>query len=338
MTELHTLNWEGGEIDIWSLGCKIVPKFKINNKLVEPLHSANWIEDQSEDFYNLPGILKNLRGEFPCVPFGINSSIEEIANDWKEVYSEEPYIVNEPHGFSANKNWELIEKTNFLAKFKIIYPEEDKVNHLIRTIEVDDQDLHRIKCSLTIVVKENCELPIGLHPMINVPSEKNKIKIKPGNFKFGHTYPGLVLPGKTLGAIGKYFSTIENIPGFKDKFVDISQPPFDGNYEDLFQLCGIDGTMIIENYADNYSFEMKWNKDHFTSVLMWLSNKGREEYPWNSDHITFGLEPITSTFGLSTHISNNPKNPINARGVKTTMQFTKDQEWKTEYSFSIKEI
>ena len=37
-------------------------------------------------------------------------------------------------------------------------------------------------------------------------------------------------------------------------------------------------------------------------------------------------------------INNNPKNPINVRGVKTTMQFTKDQEWKTEYSFSIKEI
>ena len=71
---------------------------------------------------------------------------------------------------------------------------------------------------------------------------------------------------------------------------------------------------------------------------MWLSNKGREEYPWNSEHITLGLEPITSTFGLSTHISNNPKNPINSKGVKTTIHFKKNKEWKTEYSFSIKEI
>ena len=338
MTELHTLNWEGGEIDIWSLGCKIVPKFKINNRLVEPLHSANWVKDQSEDFNNLPGVLKNLRGEFPCVPFGINSPIKEIPNDWKEVYSENPYIVNEPHGFSSNKNWELLEKTNVFAKFKIVYPEEDMVNYLIRTIEVNNSEPHKIKCSLIIVVKENCELPIGLHPMINVPVEKNKVKIKPGNFKFGLTYPGLVLPGKTLGAIGKDFSSIEEIPGFNEQVVDISQPPFDGNYEDLFQLCGIDGTMVIENYLDNYSFKMNWDQKHFSSVLMWLSNKGREEYPWNSEHVTFGLEPITSTFGLSTHMSNNPKNPINVRGVKTTMQFTKDEEWKTEYSFSIKEI
>ena len=338
MSELHTLKWQGGEVDIWSLGCKIIPKFKLNNKLVEPLHSANWIEDHSEELSKLPGILKNLRGEFPCVPFGINSPIEKVTDDWKEVYSEKPYINNEPHGFSSNREWELIEKTNYYAKFKIVYPSEDFVNYLIRTIEVDNDNIYKIKCTLTIAVKENCDLPIGLHPMINIPSERNKVKIKPGNFKFGLTYPGLVLPGKTLGAIGREFSSIEEIPGFADETVDISQPPFDGNYEDLFQLCGIDGIMTIENYEDNYSFKMQWDKEHFTSVLMWLSNKGREEYPWNSKHITFGLEPITSTFGLSTHMSNNSKNPINTRGVKTTINFKKDEEWKTEYSFSIKEI
>ena len=85
--------------------------------------------------------------------------------------------------------------------------------------------------------------------------------------------------------------------------------------------------MIVENYQDNYSFKMKWDPEHFSSVLMWLSNKGREEYPWNGEHTTLGLEPITSTFGLSTHMSNNPKNPINTKGVKTTIQFKKDTEW-----------
>ena len=338
MNELHTLSWEGGEIDIWSLGCKIIPKFKINNKLVEPLHSANWIEDQSEDFKNLPGILRNLRGEFPCVPFGINSPIEGVTNNWKEVYSEKPYIINEPHGFCSNENWKLIQKTSSYAKFKIIYPKDDLVDYLIRTVEIDNEHFQNIKCTLTVFVKENCELPIGLHPMINIPIEKNKIKIKPGNFKFGLTYPGIVLSGKTIGAIGKEFSSIEDIPGFKDQSIDISEPPFDGNYEDLFQLCGIDGTMLVENYQDNYSFEMKWNPEHFSSLLMWLSNKGREEYPWSSQHTTFGLEPITSAFGLSTYMSNNPKNPINSRGVKTTIKFKKNEEWRTEYSFSIKEI
>ena len=92
------------------MGCKIIPKFKLNNKIIEPLHSANWIGESSDEFNALPGILKNLRGEFPCVPFGINSPVENISDDWKDSYSEEPYVVNEPHGFCANKNWELLEK------------------------------------------------------------------------------------------------------------------------------------------------------------------------------------------------------------------------------------
>ena len=34
MTEKHSLSWKGGEIDIWTLGCKIVPKFKLNDKII----------------------------------------------------------------------------------------------------------------------------------------------------------------------------------------------------------------------------------------------------------------------------------------------------------------
>ena len=33
--------------------------------------------------------------------------------------------------------------------------------------------------------------------------------------------------------------------------IDLSTPPFEGNYEDLFQLCGIDGSVSIENYEEN---------------------------------------------------------------------------------------
>mgnify|MGYP003324614002 CR=1 FL=1 len=54
-------------------------------------------------FSQLPGILRNLRGDFPCVPFGINTPIENISEDWKKSYSEEPYIVNDPHGNFINR-------------------------------------------------------------------------------------------------------------------------------------------------------------------------------------------------------------------------------------------
>ena len=108
--------------------------------------------------------------------------------------------------------------------------------------------------------------------------------------------------------------------------MDLSQPPFDGNFEDLFQLCGIDGKMSLENFEENYKFDFSWNPNHFSSVLMWISNKGRTEYPWNSNHVTVGFEPITSAFGLSTHVSLNKENPISKRNVATSIKLFKDKK------------
>ena len=160
----------------------------------------------------------------------------------------------------------------------------------------------------------------------------------PGRFKIGLTYPGLFLAGKNLGAIGSKFKSIEKVKGFDGKFFDLSKPPFDGNYEDLFQLCGIDGKMTIENYSDNYRFSYRWNPKHFTSLLIWVSNKGRIEYPWNENTLTMGLEPVTSAFGLSTNISTNSKNPINSNKVSTFINFKKNSEWVSNYSFSFENI
>ena len=71
---------------------------------------------------------------------------------------------------------------------------------------------------------------------------------------------------------------------------------------------------------------------------MWVSNKGRTEYPWNSNHVTMGFEPITSAFGLSTHVSTNNENPIVKRNVPTTIKFFKDLPFETHYSFSIHQL
>jgi hypothetical protein len=174
-----------------------------------------------------------------------------------------------------------------------------------------------------------------LHPMIRIPKNMSKIKIKPGHFQFGLNYPGLVLRDKTLGAIGKEFTSLEKVQGFNGNIVDLSKPPFDGNFEDLFQLCGIDGKMSLENFEENYKFDFSWNPNHFSSVLMWVSNKGRAEYPWNSNHVTVGFEPITSAFGLSTQVSLNKENPISKRNVATSIKLFKDKPLYTDYSFSI---
>ena len=332
------IKWSGGEIEIYFLGCMMVPKFNLCNKIVQPLHTANWSEKNSDKLKEQPGIIKQLRGEFPCVPFGINTSIDEITEEWKETYSEEPYVVNDPHGFAANNDWDILEYSKCHAIFKIKYPEEDNIDYLIRTINVNNNNPNKINCSLKIIVKKDCSLPIGLHPMINIPRDKNKIKILPGKFLFGLTYPGIFLKDKNLGAKGEEFFSITKVISNNNKYIDLSSPPFDGNYEDLFQLCGVDGKMVVENYIDNYRLSYDWDPNHFSSILMWISNKGRSEFPWNENHITVGLEPITSAFGLSTHISKNSRNPISSKGISTSIKFYKNKTWITNYSFTLQKL
>ena len=63
-------------------------------------------------------------------------------------------------------NWELAYKSSNKLEFKIKYPENDLVDYLVRTINVTDDHPNKIFCTLQINVKEDCELPIGLHPML----------------------------------------------------------------------------------------------------------------------------------------------------------------------------
>ena len=38
MKEKHHLSWKGGEIEVDTLGCKMLPIFNLNGKKIKPLH------------------------------------------------------------------------------------------------------------------------------------------------------------------------------------------------------------------------------------------------------------------------------------------------------------
>ena len=89
MSEFIELKWKKGKVKIYLLGCMMVPEFYHKDKIISPLHTCQWPDKDPEKFSQLPGILRNLRGDFPCVPFGINTPVENISEDWKKSYSEE---------------------------------------------------------------------------------------------------------------------------------------------------------------------------------------------------------------------------------------------------------
>ena len=45
MKEKHSLIWKGGEIEVDTLGCKMIPIFNLNGQQIRLLHEPEWLSD-----------------------------------------------------------------------------------------------------------------------------------------------------------------------------------------------------------------------------------------------------------------------------------------------------
>ena len=63
MSEFIELKWKKGKIKIYLLGCMMVPEFYHKDKIISPLHTCQWPDKDPKKFSQLPGILRNLRGD-----------------------------------------------------------------------------------------------------------------------------------------------------------------------------------------------------------------------------------------------------------------------------------
>jgi hypothetical protein len=75
---------------------------------------------------------------------------------------------------------------------------------------------------------------------------------------------------------------------------------------------------------------LNWQKEHFPSLLLWISNRGRPMPPWSSRHLALGMEPICSPFGLgpATALADNP---IARSGTPTARSFKAGETFVTHY-------
>ena len=119
--------------------------------------------------------------------------------------------------------------------------------------------------------------------------------------------------------------------------VDASRLPFAGDVEELLQIQGLDGTVALVNHAEGYRARLSWQKEHFPSLLLWMSNRGRKFEPWNGRHVALGIEPICSPFGLgpATALADNP---IAASGTPTALDFSADHTFVARYRIEVEAL
>ena len=87
---------------IQRLGAQLGPAVFVlpDGRQVSPLHVAPWADDPGAEA--LPGILRSLRGEWPCVPYGYGTATDaDTPARWAEVIAP-PEPGEEIHGHASN--------------------------------------------------------------------------------------------------------------------------------------------------------------------------------------------------------------------------------------------
>lgn len=333
MTKLgqaRSLVWQHGVVSVESLGGMLGPTLFVlpNGRQVAPFQVAPWADEPGGEA--LPAILRRLRGEWPCVPFGVDADRQADGN-WPGSTAA-GNIDPLPHGFSSNNDWQFATAADGSIALTIAYPDSHPIRGLSRRV-TPDPDAAALDFELTIDVRADCRLPIGLHPSFRLPTTPGAMRIEVGAEVTGMTFP-VAVDETSIFAQGALLSPWHDVPLKDGSRLDVSRVPLAQATEELVQLLDMPGAASLWNSAEGYRVRMTWNPEHYPSALLWFSNRGRQFAPWNGRHLALGLEPICSAFDLGPQIS-GADNPISRRGTPTVRQFRAGERFVTRYRIAV---
>lgn len=330
-TTRKALAWAHGSLSVQSLGGMLGPVVFIlpDGRTVSPLHVAPWGNDPQRQV--LPVILQELRGEWPCIPFGSDAA-RSLPSGWSAA-GQSFKSADVPHGYGSNTHWAWSACDDRKISLICRYPEHHPIRLLRRHIEPDQQHA-AVDITLDIEVRQACRLPIGLHPTFRLPLRQGAVRIEPGSYERVYSFPGDIEPGAALFAPDRTWTSLSNIETRSGALIDATRVPMASEGEDLLQLIGSDGHVTLHYLEEEFRARLSWQREHFPSLLLWFSLRGRRAYPWNGRHLALGVEPVASAFDLGPCVSTGD-NPISQAGTPTSMAFASDQVFSTRYRISV---
>ena len=327
--EFVGLAWRYGSLSVQRIGGMLGPLTFIvdGDQQVSPLYLAPWAAREARPA--LPEILRSLRGEWPCVPFGSYRPKDGFPPDWAAVIGSgdaERYL----HGFSSNVEWSWSRVTAWEIELVCRYPEGDDIEELLRRIK-PVPDRAAVDLELVVRARRRTRLPVGLHFTFCKP--RTVATLRPGAFRDAWTSPGP--PYEEIQAFARdcRFHDLKRVPARAGGHIDATTFPLSVAAEDLIQLNGVDGRFDLDLHADQCRVSIEWNREHFPSVMLWISNHGLLEPPWKGQHVALGIEPICSAFGLGLEATRG-ENPIRRSGISTVIEFDGSIPFHTRYRIS----
>lgn len=283
------IDWPHGSAELWSQGGLLGPVTLrlADGREVQPMFLAPWLNDPATA--ELPPLLRDLKGELPCAPFGRTDFPDGMAG-WQQLDPGDDW----EHGYSSNQPWSLLDAGDRHIRIGIDYPAGSPIRRLEREVRAVAA-APALDISLTLFPRADTQVPVALHPTFRVPPEG--IDLRPGPFTRAVAYPVPAEPGVSRLTPNGTAPDLTSLPT-ADGTLDLSHLPLPIMTEELLQLQACQPPFSLYYRAEKVEVTLSWDQQLLPDVMLWVSNAGRAAFPWNSRNYALGVEPVNGTFDL----------------------------------------
>lgn len=280
---------------------------------ISPFAVAPWAEEKLT--VELPPLLKGLRGDFFCAPFGGNA---------------EPFRGEKhpPHGEPANSNWTFDETTQAGDAVTFHAHLETRVRRGRIDKRLTLREGHTAVYCEHVLQGYSGPMSIGTHPCVQFPDREGAGHVSVGGWRWGQVLPvefeSPAAKGYASLKIGARFRSLDKVPLANGGWADLTRYPARRGFEDLVMLMGEGrgafGWSAIAYPEERYAFLQIKNPRVLRHTVLWHSNGGRHMEPWNGRHVNvLGVEEVTANFHLGLAASAKP-NAVSKAGYPTTVK------------------
>ncbi len=283
--------------DITQDGGQLGPvKFRVGTRTVEPFSTAPWCG--TPEARKLIPLLRELRGDFFCAPFGDGPA-------WRGE-------AHPPHGEPANGRWKV--KKSGPGRLTATLQTRVRPGRITKIIEARDGETNLYQTHLLEGFRGS--MCLGHHAMLDF------MRNGPGRISTSKLRLAQVLPAPFENPVtggysslkeAAWFRSLDKVPVATGGTTDLTRFPAREGFEDLVMLHHKDAddfawAAVVFPEKKFVWFALK-NPAHLASTVLWHSNGGRHYAPWNGRHRgVLGIEDVTAYFhlGLAASLADNP--------------------------------
>ena len=290
--EVRTLAWDHGRARLQRWGAMLGPiAFQAaGHAAFQPMHVAPWVGEPGLDAQ--PALLRHLRGEWPCVPFGRVDALDPLPSGW----TTRPPDDGWGHGYASHHAWDWLPQDDPRAlALAVAYPASSPIARLVRTIRAVS-DAPALELTLRIEARRPCTLPVALHPTLRLELGRVALDVP-------HRGPCLAYPADTAPDIsrlrrGAAFDDLARAPARDGREIDLTAFPQSIDSEELVQVMDVTGPVVLDYPDQGWTFRLDWDRALLPDAMLWISHRGRHQAPWNGRHLALGVEPVNGPFDL----------------------------------------